>query len=36
VRPVSGIIPSLLFAKEAGYQYVFLPKENEEEASIIE
>lgn len=35
LRGVSAILPSVIFAKEQGIKYVFLPKENLEEASLI-
>lgn len=35
LRSVSAILPSVIFAKEQGVRYVFLPKENLEEASLI-
>jgi magnesium chelatase family protein len=35
LRSVSAILPSVIFAKEQGIKYVFLPQENLEEASLI-
>lgn len=35
LRGVSAILPSVIFAKEQGIKYVFLPEENKEEASLI-
>ncbi len=35
LRSVSAILPSVIFAKEQGISYVFLPQENLEEASLI-
>jgi magnesium chelatase family protein len=36
LRPVQGILPIAHYAKESGFEKIFLPKENAEEASIIE
>lgn len=35
LRSVSGILPTVLFAVEHGYEYVFVPQENAEEASLV-
>lgn len=35
LRGVSAILPSVIFAKEQGIRYMFLPLENLEEASLI-
>lgn len=35
LRSVNAILPSVIFAKEQGIKYVFLPMENLEEASLI-
>ncbi|MDD2891890.1 MAG: magnesium chelatase domain-containing protein [Candidatus Gracilibacteria bacterium] len=35
LRSVSAILPSVIFAKEQGIKYIFLPWENLEEASLI-
>jgi magnesium chelatase family protein len=35
LRSVSAILPSVIFAKEQGIKYMFLPMENLEEASLI-
>jgi len=35
LRGVNAILPSVIFAKEEGMKYVFLPMENLEEASLI-
>jgi len=35
LRSVNAILPSVIFAKEQGIQFVFLPRENLEEASLI-
>jgi len=36
LRPVSGVLPITIFAKENGYSDIFLPVDNAEEASLIE
>lgn len=36
VRPVKGILPLTLAAKEAGFKAILVPKENAAEASIVE
>jgi len=36
LRPVSGVLPILLRAKELGYSQVILPKGNQEEASLVQ
>ena len=36
VRPVDGVLPMVLAAKEAGLRAVFLPKENEAEGAVVE
>lgn len=36
VRPVDGVLPMVLAAKEAGVKAVFLPKENEAEGAVVE
>ncbi|MDD3120010.1 MAG: YifB family Mg chelatase-like AAA ATPase [Candidatus Gracilibacteria bacterium] len=35
LRGVSSILPSVIFARQAGFEYIFVPKENEKEASLI-
>lgn len=35
LRGVNAILPSVIFAKEQGIKYMFLPQENLEEASLI-
>jgi magnesium chelatase family protein len=35
IRPVSGVLPILLMAKERGFKQVFVPLENKEEASLV-
>ncbi len=35
LRSVNAILPSVIFAKEHGIKYMFLPQENLEEASLI-
>lgn len=35
LRPVSSILPSVIFAKEQGFARIFLPEENTPEASLI-
>jgi|TARA_Y100000310_G_scaffold344730_1_gene459109 magnesium chelatase family protein len=35
IRPVRGILPSVLEAKQRGFTEVFVPKENAEEAAIV-
>ncbi len=35
IRPVAGALPSTILARELGFERIFLPKENEEEASVI-
>lgn len=35
LRSVNAILPSVIFAKEHGMKYMFLPQENLEEASLI-
>ncbi|HBB27015.1 TPA: magnesium chelatase [Candidatus Gracilibacteria bacterium] len=35
LRSVNAILPSVIFAKEQGMKYIFLPQENLEEASLI-
>lgn len=34
-RKVQGILPIVLFAKESGYEEIFIPKENAEEALLV-
>lgn len=36
VRPVSGVLPAVSYAKRAGFESVLLPRENLQEASLIE
>ncbi|SFP90809.1 magnesium chelatase family protein [Lachnospiraceae bacterium XBB1006] len=36
IEGVRGVLPMLLCAKQKGYRYVILPKENEKEASLVE
>lgn len=35
IRPVPGVLPIVLMAKEAGFKTVFIPKENTKEACLI-
>lgn len=35
IRPVSGVLPIVLMAKEQGFKTVFVPKENSKEASLV-
>lgn len=35
LRWISSILPSVIFAKENNYKYIFVPEENREEASLI-
>jgi len=35
VRPISGILPIILMAKELGFEYVYIPQENSREASLV-
>lgn len=35
IRPVSGVLPILLMAKEKGFKQVFIPRENSKEASLV-
>src|SRR3989344_8248775 len=35
LRPVSGILPIALMAKEMGFKKLFIPKENSKEASLV-
>lgn len=35
LRWVSSILPSVIFARENWYEYIFVPEENEKEASLI-
>lgn len=35
LRPISGLLPMLLMAKEKGFKEVFIPKGNAKEASLI-
>lgn len=36
IRPVDGVLPMVLAAKETGTKSVFLPKENESEGAVVE
>jgi magnesium chelatase family protein len=36
VRRVQGVLPIALFAKSAGYQEIYVPEENQEEALLVE
>ncbi len=36
VRPIRGVLPIAKFAKEAGFEELYVPKENAEEAALIE
>lgn len=36
VRPVQGILPIALLAKEKGYTHVFVPRENAKEAAVVD
>ncbi|MDP4001386.1 MAG: YifB family Mg chelatase-like AAA ATPase [bacterium] len=35
IRPVSGVLPILLMARDQGFKKVFVPKENSREASLV-
>lgn len=35
VRPIRGVLPIARFAKEGGYEELFVPRENAEEAALI-
>jgi len=35
IRPVSGVLPMLLSAREKGFKKAFIPKENSKEASLV-
>ncbi|MFA9262391.1 MAG: YifB family Mg chelatase-like AAA ATPase [Undibacterium sp.] len=35
LRPVSGVLPLVLFAKRAGFTSVYVPKENASEAALV-
>jgi len=35
LRPINSILPSVIFAKENNYEYIFIPEENAKEASLI-
>lgn len=35
LRPITGILPIALQAREAGYKYLIIPKDNSQEASLI-
>ncbi|MEO8065886.1 MAG: YifB family Mg chelatase-like AAA ATPase [Candidatus Doudnabacteria bacterium] len=35
LRPISGVLPMLLSARERGFTKVFIPKENSREASLV-
>jgi magnesium chelatase family protein len=36
IRPVSGILPITLMAKQLGFKTMFIPKENAKEANLVE
>ncbi len=36
IRPVRGVLPMAIAAKEAGFTELFVPKENAEEAAVVE
>jgi magnesium chelatase family protein len=36
VRRVQGVLPIALFAKSAGYQEIYVPEENQEEALLVD
>lgn len=36
LRPVKGVLPMAISAKEAGYRRFFLPKENAQEAAVVD
>lgn len=36
IRRVQGVLPIVLFAKEAGYNEIFVPSENKEEALLVQ
>lgn len=35
IRPVSGVLPLTLYAKQAGFDTVFVPEENVQEAALV-
>ena len=35
VRPVPAVLPSVIYARSAGYRRIFIPAENSDEASLI-
>ena len=35
VRPIYGALPAIILARELGMKYIFLPKDNVDEASVI-
>ncbi|MDD2566325.1 MAG: YifB family Mg chelatase-like AAA ATPase [Candidatus Gracilibacteria bacterium] len=35
LRPISSILPSVIFAKEKNFEYIFVPEENSLEVSLI-
>jgi magnesium chelatase family protein len=35
LRPISGVLPIILMAKQEGFKKVFIPKENSREASLV-
>ncbi len=35
LRPISSILPSVIFAKEKWFKHIFIPMENKDEASLI-
>lgn len=35
LRPIASILPSVIFAKENNYKYIFVPEDNSEEARLI-
>lgn len=35
IRPINGILPIVLFAKEAGFEEIYVPSSNTQEASVV-
>ncbi len=36
LRPVTGILPTVIAAKDLGFEYIFVPEQNVYEASVVE
>lgn len=35
LRPISSVLPSVIFARQNNFEYIFVPEENKDEASLI-